>query len=328
VKALPAFVYLSAVLQQYADCGHLLRSGNDDSEPAAIFGRFLAGLIKSGKVLVFDVHTLKLPKDGEWEDVIEYLQHYSTDSRYPLNVGIAAGLDYCVDAHNLSLELVSTGCLPRLTYKSPVRKGKTASKAIPKTPCVSIYKPDKPSGWEEKKVPLTKEFITLQLASGRHQSLRKKGNPLESLKKPEDQLVYAPRELNEYCGAVQPKDWSHTVGSERIYLAGKFNAVGDPALLLDDKLVGVGPRNHPVGSKLALRYEGWRQRLKAMYSAGPFAGKTHEELSDLLAKQLELETSPFSKGKKAKLISGKTIRRETSAEETYAGNPPPKKKPR
>lgn len=67
MKGLPAFVYLSSVLQQYADCGHLLRSGNDDSEPAAIFGRFLAGLIKSGKVLVFDVHTLNLPKDGEWE---------------------------------------------------------------------------------------------------------------------------------------------------------------------------------------------------------------------------------------------------------------------
>lgn len=313
LEDLPPFVYLSCVLQQYGHFGKLAQSAADDSdagtaEPAVMFGSFLAELVKSAKVLLFDVHSLKLVTGDELEDVVEYLLHYTNDSRHPLNVGIAAGLDYCMDAHRLAKEIQGTGTLRRLEYRSPIGSTERPSKTQPVTPIVSVYSSDVDVEWEVPKVPLTTEFIALQLAIGREQAARERASPPRVFPKPRKPAALQPRDRSEYRGATEPNDWSCIWGSDQIYLVGKFNIAGDPALLLENDLPKkVGPRGHAAGSRLALRFEAWQARINAMYYSGPHKGKPHRTLSEELAKQLNAEMLPSSK----KTISAEMIRRET-----------------
>ena len=211
LKAPPPFVYLSAVLQQYADCGYLLRSCDDNSEAAAIFGRFLAELIKSGKVLLFDVHTLNLAKDEEVVDIIEYLQNYSTSITHPLNVGIQYGLDYCVDTVSLNNEVKQIGKLPRLEYRSALSKPRESSKKFPVTPEVFVDTTLDPSDWpsDEPKIPLRLSFMNFQLFKGREE------DAIARQRSQEPPPKIGPRRVKT-APPPQPRDRSNYMGARKV----------------------------------------------------------------------------------------------------------------
>ena len=325
MKKQPAFVYLSDVLQQYAGKGNLLRLDNDDSEPEAIFGRFLAGLIKSGTVLLFDVHTLKLAEKDEVADITEYLQHYSADTKHPLNVGIAYGLDFCVDADRLSDEVKRTGRLPRLERRSVLTRSKSTSKRFPVTPAVSVDTAVDPDLWpRDCKVAVPPTFIEFQLSKGRHEDAMTRANLLVTGRKilrrrvkPEIPTTSQSRDCSEYRGAKRQEYFPYDGWDDWYYLIGKFNFSGQPALFLEDVEVfdpqkTVGPRKHPAGSKLAKRAEELQQELDALYSSGPHKEKSHRTLCEILAEQRKIQNPLPRNGKGVKSISADTIRRETA----------------
>lgn len=329
-RVIPQFVYLSCVLQQYGSNRRVPVDAAKDSatEKTAAnmtFGTFLAQRIELGSVLLFDVHSLKLVTDDELDDVIQYLVHYTADSKHPLNVGIAAGLDYCVDAHRLSEEIQRTGSLPLLGYTPAIGNPKRLSRRPPITPALSAYESNDPSAWEEPKVPITSEFMAVQLANGRHQAATARTQPAKVLANPKKSMSPPARDRTAYRGAVKAKDWSLTWGDTRSYLAGKFNIAGYPALLLEyniqssEPVKTIGVRKHPEGSRLALRAQGWLKRLREMYLAEPH-GKSHRQLCRLLADEINLASPLSSKTK----TDERTIAREVTAAETYAGNPPQK----
>lgn len=326
LKQRPAFVYLSDVLQQYAGKGNLLRLDNDDSEPEAIFGRFLARLIKSGTVLLFDVHTLKLAENNEVADITEYLQHYSADVNHPLNVGISYGLDFCVDADRLSVEVKRTGKLPRLECRSVLARLKPTSKKFPVTPAVSVDTSLDPDSWSLGcKVAVPPTFIEFQLSKGRHEDAMTRANLsvttgrkiLRRKGKPETPTTSQPRDCSEYRGAKKQEYFPYDGWDDWYYLIGKFNFSGHPALFLEnvevfDPQKTVGPRKHPAGSKLAKRAEELQQQLDALYLSGPHKEKSHRTLCEILAEQRKIQSPLSRNGKGVKSISADTIRRETT----------------
>lgn len=101
---------------------------------------------------------------------------------------------------------------------------------------------------------------------------------------------------HESAFATEPKTTASYIDSEgHLYLKGKFNIKGDPALWLD----WVSAEKVTKISLLDQRKAVWQARLQQMYESGETQGWTHKALCIELAKRLKDELPPSELSRKS-----------------------------
>lgn len=309
----PLFVYLSDVVQQYGSirlpCSNRASGTLEDvseTQRRVAYRAFLAEKISSAQVPLFDVHSLELIVGSELEEILHDLRS-SDGIKTGLEIGFEVGRDYCVDAERLNAEMKSVTSLPKFKCR-PVGEhlSNHPTNISPNTPRLAFYKPEIPSGWEEQKRPVTLEFLRFRLETGRHKALAAykpapKTGP-RSRSSPKPKLPVA---------ATATCDWGCDV-TDKIYLVGKFNRKGEPALLLEWVVTELDGDANTSTKKLtseanAVRNAQWQEQLLAMFASGPDKGKSHKALCEVLARLLNDNKVPSDKT----VIKSEQIRRVT-----------------
>jgi hypothetical protein len=313
---LPIFIYLSDVIRQYGShripATSIFGGSPDDGEIQAqvSFGSFLAEKIASARIPLFDVHSLKLVFHSDLDEVLHYLRSTS-DQEGTSSLGFELGRDYCIDAERLSAEINSIESLPCINWQKVEDKSVALPEHfIPKTPPVSSFLqlPNRFNGWDgedPEKEPLSQEFLRCRLGEGRFEAITKYKYPYWAGPRAKWVGPSLPPFSPGAIAALYNRD-----DSERIYLFGKFNKRGDPALWLD--WVVPEPPDSPNTKKkgrTAERNATWQLRLDEMFKSGPHKGKSHTSLCKELAKILEFE-KPLSSNVKFDSVRIRSVTRD------------------
>ena len=261
---------------------------------------------------MFDVYRLDLIPNFERYRLFSLLQDQDINACYA-GLGFANGIDYCLDEEGLQAALDRCGA-PRLVRPViPFGSIVPAVAGPPQSPAITVHNKapaDDDDETDEDRVLREKELFRTQFLvkllrfrlDAKHKYLfgPGRGGPVSWQKQIENLRVATSVNAKRY------KD-----GSQYFYLEGKFNVDGDPAVWLDSEreAQAVGGKRHQRVVATEQRNKDWQYQLERMYESGLHKGKSHKDLCEALAKDLNQKQPPSNVGKRE--ISSGRIRRCT-----------------
>lgn len=302
------FIYLSDALRLYGGKAYCIsvesQCNTHDARCSAphffSFGLFLANCINTRAVLLFDVHSLNVPCLRETVEVITCLRGMRDGGDVP-GLGVESGRDYCLDYERLADAIKST---KSKALSSEVASTISSTKGLPASPEYTHYIDPAWAEWNDgSPKPVSLEFVHKKLVDARHiASVEGHYLNTERIKLP--RWSTSPQLLNP---AMKPIDPSQCCIGDTVYLVGKMNRQGKPALFIQP-LFSPGKSPRSLRTQLTeQRNHQWQTRLNEMYKSEPYKGMSHDALCRELAKKINRDAAPSQ----TKTISPERIRRVT-----------------
>lgn len=315
-RAVPPFIFLSDVLQDYgASKVPMAGAGEDSQMPHGVsqqnfcdFGDFLAAKLESSEILLFDVHTLALISGLEMGEVVQYLRNRG--SLEPADIGIANGRDYYLDGER-AMQAISLSNVPTATPPTGIKKiPKLNADLLVAKRASGAIKGELVDDWGAEREQISVEFMQSKLAEARAAAKRQQKSPsilaARAARKPTRLLPAGAMAMLK-----KPNDYY-----DYFYSESKFNRSGLPALSLEDAMPKL-----PVSAQWLIdRTAEWQRLLNDMHLAD--GEKSHTQLCDELAYRLYAKRGL----RETKVVTSSTIRRLTKPPgNTKPGGSKPKK---
>ena len=261
---------------------------------------------------MFDVYRLDLIPNFERYRLCSLLQDQDINACYA-GLGFANGIDYCLDEEGL--QSVLDKCVaPRLVRPViPFGSIVPAVAGPPQSPAITVHNKapaDDDDEMDQDRVLREKALFRAQCLV-KLQRCRLDAKHKYFVGPGRGSLVSWQKQIENLRVATSVNAKRYKDGSQYFYLEGKFNVNGDPAVWLDSEreAPAVGGKRHQRAIATEQRNKNWQHQLERMYESGLHKGKSHKDLCEALAKDLNQKQPPSNVGKRE--ISSGRIRRCT-----------------